>query len=205
MELQEKTSKVALMIRKVINACINDKWKFSGGQSELLALQADLSSLTPIWKAESVDDNRIVDYIIYQLYRSRTSVCGGRYWCVHFMFTDYAKNKYISQFQTRDGKSGIKYYIELWLSEHGFSYASLVKMIAVRPCSPNKQMVYMESDEGMKKRFFNTDSGYLLCQRNTTGWAPLSVTCQKCKYQSTCEMETEKRFPELVRYRRMNK
>ncbi len=189
------------MIEKLIRTCIDPKWKYPGGGQVLITLQQDLETLKEIWPYEGIADERVVDYIVYQVYRVRDTIENHGYWAPHNMFTQYARGKYKAQFMSADGKSGMNYYINQWLYEYEISRGELTKMIEEPRQSPLKQYVFMEADEAVKRRFYNTETGYLLCQKQTTGWAPKSVLCQKCSYQQKCKDETKYRLPELVRIR----
>lgn len=63
-------------------------------------------------------------------------------------------------------------------------------------------MVFMEAEEPFKQRFFNTPEGFPFCQSFTTGWSPLSPSCNVCDYRKKCEETTAKKYPELVRHRK---
>ena len=202
MELQDSTIRLSKMIETVIRRCIDPKWRFPGGPN-LVALE--LQVLSKLWPYEGIADERIVDYAVYQIYRTRHTLEQGLAWQPHYMFTDYAVDKYRHQFMSEAGKSGINYYINRWLDEYELSRTDLVKMIEEPKPNSLKKYVYMESEEVTKRRFLNTEGGYLLCQRSTTGWAPLSETCSRCDYNKQCEQETAKRLPELVRLRKENK
>ena len=201
MELQETTLRLSKMIEALIQKSLNPKWKFPGGPN-LLMLQKDVQVLSKLWAYDGMADDRVVDYVVYQIYRKRDNISKGYGWQVHHMFTDYAVEKYRHQFMSEEGKSGMNYYINQWLDENDLSRQALVKMI--EPPKPNsmRKYVYMESEEVTKRRFLNTDAGYILCQRSTTGWSPQSETCMACKFKEQCEMDTERRLPELVRMRR---
>lgn len=200
MELQESTIRLSKMIETVIRRCINPKWRFPGGPN-LVALEIDINVLSKLWPYEGIADERVVDYVVYQIYRSRQTIENG-IWNPHYMFTDYAVGKYRHQFMSDEGKSGINYYINRWLDEYELSRGVLVKMIEEPKPNSLRKYVYMESEEVTKKRFLNTECGYLLCQRSTTGWAPLSETCKQCDYNKQCEQATANRLPELVRLRK---
>ena len=201
MELQDSTIRLSKMIETVIKRCINPKWRYPGGPN-LVTLELDVKVLSKLWPYDGIADERIVDYAVYQIYRSRHALEGGMNWHPHYMFTDYAVDRYRHQFMSENGKSGINYYIDRWLDEYELSRGALVSMIEEPKPNSMRKYVYMESEEVTKMRFLNTEAGYLLCQNSTTGWAPLSETCARCDYNKQCEQATERRLPELVRLRR---
>lgn len=201
MELQEKTIRLSKMIETVIRRCINRKWRFPGGPN-LIALEVGVKNLQKLWPYEGIADDRIVDYIVYQIYRTRQNFENGYGWQPNFLFTDYSIGKYRKQFIDESGKSGMNYYINQWLDDAELTRGDLVRIIEDPKPNSMRKYVYMESEEQTKKRFLNTEAGFILCQRSTTGWAPLSETCERCEYQKQCEQATEKRLPELVRLRR---
>lgn len=75
-------------------------------------------------------------------------------------------------------------------------------MIAKQKPNPLKKMIYLPSEEPIKKRFLNTDAGLALCQQSTTGWSPLSETCGRCDNWVECGKMTAKKYPELMRFRK---
>ena len=165
-------------------------------------LQNGLPLLKKLWPYEGLADDRIVDYIVYQIYRTRENIERGYGWRPDFLFSDYSIEKYRKQFINEGGKSGMNYYINKWLDESELSRSDLVKMIEEPKPNGMRKYIYMESEEQTKMRFLNTDGGYMLCQRSTTGWSPMSETCIKCDFQKQCEEATAKRLPELVRLRK---
>ena len=201
MELQERTIRLSKMIETVIRRCIDPKWRFPGGPN-LLVLEQGIGNLSKLWPYEGIADDRIVDYVIYQIYRTRQTFERGYSWQPGFLFSDYSIDKYRKQFLEESGKSGMNYYINQWLDESELSRHDLVKMIEEPKPNSMRKYVYMESEEQTKMRFLNSEMGFMLCQRSTTGWAPQSDTCRKCDYQGQCEKATAKRLPELVRLRK---
>lgn len=189
------------MIETVIRRCIDRKWRFPGGPN-LIALEVGVKNLQKLWPYEGIADDRIVDYIVYQVYRTRQNFENGYGWQPNFLFTDYSIDKYRRQFIDESGKSGMNYYINQWLNDAELTSGDLVKIIEDPKPNSMRKYIYMESEEQTKRRFLNTEAGFMLCQRSTTGWAPMSETCGRCEYQEQCEQATEKRLPELVRLRR---
>lgn len=201
MELQERTIKVRRMIEVVVQQTTDHKWRFTQSGMVALYIERSLNELPTLFNMAEIDDERIVDYVVYQLYRLRESIKKGR-WQSTWLFSQIAKEKYKNQFLSENGKSGINYYIDLWLSEAGLSRGKLVSLIAKPKPSPLKNMLYLASEEPVKKRFFNTEAGLILCQSSTTGWSPFSETCDKCDNRVQCEEMTARKYPELVRYRK---
>lgn len=201
MELNETTVKVRQMIEAVVKRTIDPKWRFTQSGVAALYLQNGIQQLPALFGFSEIDDGRIVDYIVYQLYRCRTFIANGS-WQYTYLFSKSAIEKYRNQFLSADGKSGINYYINQWLDEAELSRSQLTAMISKPKPSPLKAMVYLESEEPIKKRFLNTSDGLALCQRATTGWSPLSETCGRCDNWVECGKMTDKKYPELMRYRK---
>ena len=189
------------MIETVIRRCIDPKWRYPGGPN-LVLLETGIGALKQLWPYEGIADDRIVDYIVYQIYRTRDTIEQGYNWKPNFLFTSYSIEKYRRQFIDESGKSGMNYYINRWLDDAELTRGDLVKIIEDPKPNSMRKYIYMESEEQTKKRFLNTEVGYMLCQRSTTGWAPLSETCNRCEYKKQCKQATAKRLPELVRLRK---
>lgn len=189
------------MIETVIRRTINPKWKFTQSGVVALYIQNGIQQLPGLFGVAEIDDERIVDYIVYQLYRLRSTIENGT-WKYIYLFSQSALNKFHNQFMTTDGKSGMNYYINQWLDEAELSRGLLTSMIAKPKSNPLKKMIYLPSEEQIKKRFLNTEVGLNLCQRATTGWSPLSETCSKCDYWVECGKMTAIKFPELMRLRK---
>ncbi|MBD5323844.1 MAG: hypothetical protein HDS02_03290 [Bacteroides sp.] len=180
---------------------IDPKWRFTQSGVAALYLQNGVEQLPALFGVSDIDDERIVDYIVYQIYRYRTSIANGS-WQYTYLFSQAALEKYRNQFLSADGKSGMNYYINQWLDEVELSRGQLTSMIAKPKPDPLKQMVYLASEEPIKRRFLNTEDGLVLCQRATTGWSPLSEACGQCDNWVECGKMTAKKYPELMRYRK---
>ena len=189
------------MIETVVKRTIDPKWRFTQSGVAALYLQNGVEQLPALFGVSDIDDERIVDYIVYQIYRYRTSIANGS-WQYTYLFSQAALEKYRNQFLSADGKSGMNYYINQWLDEVELSRGQLTLMIAKPKPDPLKQMVYLASEEPIKRRFLNTEDGLVLCQRATTGWSPLSETCGQCDNWVECGKMTAKKYPELMRYRK---
>lgn len=174
------------------------KYKLVEGEQTLGIIENGLKSMRiKLWPG-GMSDERITDYIVYHLYRRRSS-------CFLFyasdLFSDNAIGKYYNQFLGPDRRPGMNYYIDQWLTEGDLSRQKITNMLATPKPSKLHGLIYMPSEELTKKRFLNTENGYMLCQSSTTGWAPRSECCQQCKYQNECRTDTKLKFPELVRLR----
>lgn len=201
MELQERTVKVRQMIETVVRRTINPLWRISQNGMVALYIQNGIDQLQSVFGMTEIDDERIVDYIVYQLYRTRNSIADGS-WQTTWLFSQSAKEKFKKQFLSVDGKSGMNYYINQWLDEAELSRGILTAMIAKPKPNPLKKMIYLEAEEPIKKRFLNTKEGLALCQSSTTGWSPLSDTCGRCDNRIKCEELTANKYPELLRFRK---
>ena len=199
MEFQKQATRVREAINKVIAALINPTYRIPGGGQSLQTIISGIGKINKeLFPYSDMATDRIVDFFVYQLYIKRET----RYrLTVEDIFSDYAIGKYRKQFLSEDGKSGINYYINLWLASESITRASLVGMIDTSKQHRLQKYVYLESEELIKKRFYGTDMGYMLCQRSTTGWAPQSDTCRQCRYSEECRTTTAKKFPELYRLR----
>ena len=189
------------MIECLIRRTINPKWSFTSSGQVALQLQHGLGLLPGLFSVPVIDDERIVDYIVYQIYRNRQAIEDGR-WQPSWLFSKASMEKYKFQFLSEGGKSGMNYYINQWLDEFELSRGALVAMIAKPKPNPLRRMIYMESEEPIKKRFLNTEAGLALCQQATTGWSPLSATCKECNNWVECGKITAKKYPELMRFRK---
>lgn len=189
------------MIEVVVKRTINPKWKFTQSGVAASYLEKGLRQLPSLFGVSDIDDERIVDYIVYQLYRQRTAIEEGS-WQHTWLFSAAAMEKFRKQFLSADGKSGMNYYINQWLDEAELSRSALTAMIAKPKLSPLRKLIYLASEEPIKKRFLNTKDGLALCQSSTTGWSPLSETCGQCDNWDECEKITAKKYPELMRFRK---
>ena len=178
---------------------MNPKYKLVEGEQSIAVIEAGLEELKRVCYPTGMADERIADFIVYQLYRKRSLL-------YHFyasdLFSNYAVSKYYAQFIGVNKKTGMNYYIDLWLEEGGFSRRKVTEMISSKKVSRLAGMVYMPSEELIKRRFYNTDMGYMLCQNNTTGYSPRSASCVGCKYNKACERATKEKYPELMRLRK---
>lgn len=158
------------MIEVVVKRTINPKWQFTQSGVAASYLETGLRQLPSLFGVSNIDDERIVDYIVYQLYRQRTAIEEGS-WQYTWLFSAAAMDKFRKQFLSADGKSGMNYYINQWLDEAELSRSALTTMIAKPKLSPLRKLIYLASEEPIKKRFLNTKDGLALCQSSTTGWS----------------------------------
>ena len=201
MELQDKTIRVREMIEKLVRRTIDSKWKFTTSGAIALQLQQGLLKLPSLFGISNIDDERIVDYLVYQIYRLRSSL-KNKSWNYSFLFSISAMEKFKNQFLRESGKSGMNYYINLWLEEAELSREKLAEMIADPKENPLRRMIYLPSEEPIKRRFLNSSDGLGLCQLSTTGWSPLSDCCGRCDNWVECGKLTAKKYPELMRLRK---
>ena len=189
------------MIETIIQRTINPKWRFTQSGMVALYLQNGLQQLPSFFGIQDIDDERIVDFLVYQLYRQRSFIINGT-WQPSYLFSKAAFDKYRSQFMSANGKSGMNYYIDQWLDEAELSREQLATMIAKPKPNRLKDMVYQASEDAIKRRFLNTKEGLILCQQFTTGWSPLSEVCGRCDNWVECGKMTAEKYPQLLRFRR---
>lgn len=199
MESRVKALKVRDMVNKVILTLIGKQYKIPDGNLNIPTFEDGIKRINErLYPYSRMADERIVDYVVYYLYLKRAP---KYHFTEHDMFGDWAIEKYRRQFMSEEGKSGINYYIDQWLDEGDLNRGMLTSMIAEPQKSKLLGLVYMPSEELIKRRFYNTENGLLLCQQSTTGFAPRSEACRECKNVDECKFQTKKRFPELFRLR----
>ena len=148
-------------------------------------------------------DDRVTDYVVYQIYRFRDLIPErGKGWNLTWCFSANAVDKFKKQFIDDNGKSGMNYYIAQWLQADGLDRGKLTEMLVDFREHRLAKFIYMPSEELTKKRFADTDIGFMLCMQATTGWSPLSAACQKCGHVEECIGYFEKKTPELIRLRK---
>ena len=197
---QEKVSRTIKIFVRIINK-IDPKFRLPGGGQPELYIANGLAGLEKMFPM-GMSDQRIADYIVYQLYRYADNIAGiapthFQYsWC----FSENALAKYKNQY-FGTGNPRIDYYIDQWLKELGIQRHQVVEYISGP--KPNKWRKYVEmpSDELVKRRFHNTENGFVLCSSKTMGWSPGSKACQECNYVDKCKTVTGRRYPELLRLR----
>lgn len=188
------------MINKVVKRTIDPTWKLSESPAVSEYIRNGIGRLPALFGISDIDNGRIVDYIVYQLYRSRDAIEKGT-WKHYWLFSQGAFEKYKNQFLRDGGKTGVNYYIDLWLKDGGLTRSQLTSGISTAR-SPLLGMVYLPSEERIKLRFHNGDCGMALCHSSTTGWSPFSEACNTCKSKSECEQWTARNYPELTRFRK---
>lgn len=189
------------MIETLVRRTIRPTWRFTKSGQVGIYLERGLTNLPALFGIERIDESRIVDYIVYQIYRCRMAFESGT-WDYTWLFSKSAMEKFKKQFLSANGKSGMNYYINQWLDDAELSRRQLTDMIRKKKANPLRGMVYLESEEPIKKRFINTPEGLALCQGATTGWSPFSVACKQCDNWEQCEKITAKKYPELTRFRK---
>lgn len=196
-----KIIRVRQLIETVIRKAIVPQWSFTQNGRALVYMSIGMTRLPALFGVDRIDDARIVDYLVYQIYRSRKSIEQNN-WRYEWLFSDNAIDKFRRQFLVEGSKSGMNYYIDRWLDEYEMSRAQLIAIIAEPKTSPLREMIYIESEEPIKQRFINTPDGLCLCQTATTGWSPLSFSCGRCDNWVECGKLTAMKYPELMRLRK---
>ena len=203
MESKEKCSKILKMIEAVVRVLIKRDWKLSGGPTVLPVIERGLERMKTLYPYSEMADERIVDFVVYQIYRYR-DIIGGfeKGWSLSWCFSDNAVQKFMKQFIDADGKSGMNYYIDQWLQDGQLDRQKLAKMIGEKKEHPLKKYVDMSSEEQIKRRSVTMEGGHVLCMMRTTGWSPFSETCKQCGHTDECIDYLEHSVPELLRLRR---
>lgn len=203
MELKEKYSKVQKMIETIVQSTIKKGWRLPGGPTVLTVIERGLGRMKSLYPYSEMADERIVDFIVYQIYRYR-DIIGEfeRGWHISWCFSENAVEKYRKQFIDAEGKSGMNYYIDQWLKDGRLDRSKLAAMIGDPKDHPLKKYIYMQSEELIKKRSIKMDNGHVLCMMRTTGWSPFSETCQQCRHTDDCIDYLEHNVPELLRLRK---
>lgn len=200
MELQKQAIQVLFAINRVTTELIDEKFKIAQNGMTLQMVQEGVKRLNDkLFLYSNMADERIIDFIVYSLYLKKDT----KYrFTINQIFSDGLIQKFQKQFMSENGKSGMNYYINEWLDDADLNREKLTKMIEKPKPHKMSKFIYMESEELIKKRFYNTEMGYALCLHSTTGWSPRSQYCKNCQYVEQCIIATEQKYPELVRLRR---
>ena len=191
------------MIEAAVQVLVKRGWKLPGGPTVLPIIERGLERMKVLYPYSEMADERIVDFVVYQLYRYRDII--GEFekgWHISWCFSDNAVEKFKKQFIDADGKSGMNYYIDQWLREGGLDRGKLTAMIGEPKDHPLRKYIYMPSEELTKKRSIKMYNGHVLCMMRTTGWSPFSEVCMVCTHTEQCIEYLEQSVPELLRLRR---
>lgn len=199
MESRNQAIRVISAINKVVVSLIGKEYVIACNDNSIAMIEERMRRMKDwCFQLQDIADERIIDVMVYSLYLKRKPMRKFTAWDV---FSDMTMIKFQCQFMSENGKSGMNYYINKWLREANLTRTLLTKMIAKPKPHKMSKFIYLESDEMIKKRFYNTEIGYLLCQQSTTGWAPRSRNCKFCENADKCMIATEQKYPELVRLR----
>ncbi len=198
---EQQTERLVRLFSRVVFLTIDKKWRFPTMYRGYAACGV-ARFMTRLYPLDEEPSARIVDFVVYQIYRYRDMICdpSSRFqvtWC----FSDNAIEKYRKQFIEDAGKSGMTYYINRWLSSFGINRDRLIEIMEPPRENPMRKFVYLACEDQSKSRFHNTEEGFLLCQSRTTGWTPKSEWCSSCDYEERCALATERKYPELFRLR----
>ena len=196
----DKAEKIGKMLCFLVRQTIDPKFTMSFGWQGTIAMWLD--RFRKLYPYDFADD-RVTDYVVYQIYRFRDLIPErGKGWNLTWCFSANAVDKFKKQFIDDNGKSGMNYYIDQWLQADGLDRGKLTEMLVDFREHRLAKFIYMPSEELTKKRFADTDTGFMLCMQATTGWSPLSAACQKCSHVEECIGYFEKKTPELIRLRK---
>lgn len=180
------------IVTEIVTKLITPDFKFSqGGATRRLVTNA-LEKLEV--KCGGLSRERIVDYCISSIYIFKER---GTSWKINQVLGP----KSIERF---DSDKGRRYWEDRWLASAGLTRCHLLSYIADRSNHPQAQYIYLPMEESTKQRMLNQESGYLICQSSTLGWSPESPSCSQCKFVSKCQVETQRKFPEIFRLRMEN-
>ena len=191
---------VGRTIKKLTDAVTDGKYRFPFNTNDKKKASDWIEYMVTIHNTANVSPERLVNYIVFQIYRQKVNVQTGR-WKISNLFGEAARLAYEAKYINKSSKN-IDFYINRWLDGLGLSRVELVRILAPKQINSMNKYVFMESEESIKRRFINTENGLLLCQYATTGWSPFSPTCNRCENVEKCIPITEKKYPELVRIRK---
>lgn len=203
MESKEKCNRIQKMIVATVRVLIKRDWKLPGGPTVLPIIERGLNRMRALYPYSEMADERIVDFVVYQLYRYRDMI--GEFkngWHISWCFSDNAVLKFKRQFIDEDGKSGMNYYIDKWLESGKFNRGMLTDMIGEPKEHPLKKYIYMPSEELVKKHSLKMYNGHVLCMMRTTCWSPFSEVCKGCEHTDECIDYLGHNIPELLRLRK---
>jgi hypothetical protein len=189
MEREREIRQVKIVYTEIVTKLIDKTFRFSLGWKAVSTLSRFLNDLEGEYG--TVTKERIVDFCVFAIYTYRESEMRT----IQKVFGKKTLKRFreVSHRQT--------YYENRWLSGAQLTRGSLCALIADKREHPHAKYIYMESEEGTKKRLLNQESGYLICQISTLGWSPVSETCEQCVFCQECKKETGRKYPELYRIR----
>lgn len=174
---------------EIVNKLINPSFKFSQGGATMRVVTSALERLEE--KCGGLSRERIVDYCVTSAYIFKER---GAAWKINQVFGP----KSIERF---DSDKGRRYWEDRWLASVNLTRAHLLSYIVDRSNHPQAQYIYLPMEESTKQRMLNQNAGYLICQSSTLGWSPESMSCSQCKFVNKCQIETQRKFPEIYRLR----
>ncbi len=182
---------------------IDPKYRLPGGRADLY-IHKGLCLLQESFEVE-MSDQRITDFMVYQVYRYIDNINGSA--PTHFDYRWCWSPNAVAKFRNQyfgTGNPRIDYYIDQWLDSIGVARKQITDYISGPKPNKWRQYIEMPSDELVKRRFYNTEMGLILCSSNTMGWSRGSAACSECNYTEKCKILTERKYPELMRLRLEN-
>ena len=209
MELQKQmetgskqVKRIARAAETIIRKTIQPKYRLPQNEYYLQHIVLGMNMYKAKCYPMGLADERIADYLLYQIYRYRDMIGTDTRWNITWLFTANAVEKYRAQFLSKGGKSGMYFYIHEWMDEYKLTMERILNVIAEPKPNEMAQYTYMPSEESIKARWLNTEAGFMLCGSSTTGWSPQSRTCSKCVNIERCKARMQKKYPELLRIRK---
>lgn len=199
----KKAKRVARAAEVIIRKTLVDQYRLPKTESVFVLAANTMDEYQRQCYPMGVADERIADFLLYQIYRMRESILSSKNtFHIEWVFSTNGVERYKAQFLSKNGKSGMRYYIGEWIRECGLTMQTILNVIAEPARSPLASMVYLPSEEPVKRRWYGTEMGYMLCMKDTTGWCPQSESCRECVFRVKCEQKTTEKYPELVRLRK---
>lgn len=198
----KRLMRMAKAMEAIIRRTLLPRYRLPKNRAYLAKIRSVLEYYQNSCYPMGLADERVADFLLYQIYRLREAISLSKQWDLDWIFSFKGVDKFKSQFLTKEGKSGMRYYIQEWMDDNDLTMETILRFMEEPKPSPLTPLIYMPSEEPIKRRWYNTEMGFLLCLSETTGWSPRSVSCQQCNYKDKCEKETQHKYPELTRLRK---
>ena len=193
MDLAEVSNTVAELYQYMYRLTANyDDWTFDPTDKEVVMLINFTNWLDKKYKMQSIGVPILLKYFLFQFnyWHQKETRFQGK-----VMLGWVIGPKAIERWVDIEDRGKIDFLVNVYFTKKkDVSYTSILNHFQPRISSYNA-IVLSDVEELEKKRYFNTDRGFISCIESTTLYNGRSIYCLQCKFRSDCLSLLKSNYP----------
>ena len=175
----------------------NDDYVFNPSEQALKQINKFLVLLNERYKLETIGVNFLITYFVFQFdYWNKCEIKEKTNWSNRIQLTGIIGDKAFVRWNTRD----INFDWTMYQSEFLRKYKIITREIKDF-FKEEKTLITNIAEELEKKRFYQTDRGFLNCIQTTTLYNHHSKLCILCKSKVDCKTMLKTNYPKIYEIR----